>query len=115
MPTKKLSKSAKFTNNQKRIYTISTIHLRDKSQPLLERKYSVFSNDMGYLLYKIIQEHKWDKIGRKGQKKVVKFVFRGRWEEGGDAHWASMHIFRFSMIWAVHHGINFDLITLEVK
>ena len=60
--TKLISKSVKFAINQKFFYTISTIHLRDKSKPSLERKYSVLSNDIGYLITKY---HYEALIGRK--------------------------------------------------
>ena len=80
--TKLLSKSAKFAINQKFFYTISTIHLRDKSKPSLERKYSVLSNDMGYLLSKnhsrALMEQNWSKTAKKSCKVSLKGAVGGR-------------------------------------
>ena len=53
------------------------------------------------------------KLVENAKKKVVKFHFRGRWEEGGDVLSATIHIFWFSMILAVQHDINFDFITVR--
>ena len=76
--TKLISKSAKFAINQKFFYTISTIHLRDKSKPSLERKYSALSNDMGYLLSKnhsrALMEQNWSKTPK---KKLLSFTLGG--------------------------------------
>ena len=71
-PAKKLSKSAKFENNQKKIYNFFSIHLRDKSRPSLERKYSVLSNGIGYLLSKnhsrALMGQNWSKTPKKSCK-----------------------------------------------
>ena len=72
-PAKKLTECAKFANNQKKNHTLSPIYLRNKSKPSLERKYSVLSNDIVYLIPKY---HYEALMGRKWSKTPKNFFFQ---------------------------------------